>query len=302
MTQHSVAPAGGPGRAKKRRMLRRARADTEKTDIWTGLLKAAKKKLVSALVGAVLGVSGVIAFWISPLKGAVMHMLWRESALLTVHTSQRALRVGDQAEVYVEVTPNSHIPVSEGVLYTTASNDTGLVFKSGLNASTTPQIGAPMILPKNDRPVFQATIPGHFTVAARLHTEFGDYTAQASVDVSPINQPTIQNLSGDWHVTIGSALGKMELIHRGADVSGIYNLAQPHTNGSIAGFVDGKTFNADFVDQGETRRKWLVRALYLQSESFVEIKGHVTRWVLANNDWIAAGEPQEFYATSVPKP
>lgn len=155
-----------------------------------------------------------------------------------------------------------------------------------------------MILPKDDRLVLQAVTQGHFTVVAKLQTKFGAYNAETSVDVSPTNQPTKENLSGNWHIITGNSLGRMELIHRENDVSGVYSFARPNLGGSIAGFVDGVTFNADMVNRGDTRRKWLLRGVYTETEGYVEINGCMTRQVLVNNDWTQAGNPEVFYAAS----
>ena len=256
-----------------------------------------KKSLVTAFAGAAIGMFGLIGFWLSPLKAMVMHRIWNESAILRVHTSQRALRVGDQMEVFVEVVPDSPIPLSGGVLHISPS-DEGLVAKSGLTSSATPEIAAPMILPQNERPVLQAMTRGRSTITATLQTKFGNYTATASVDISPINEPTKENFSGEWHLRLGRSLGKMELIHRDADISGIYSFTQPIIKGAIAGFVDGDTFTADFVHHGETRRKQLVQGIYKQVDGFVVIEGKLTQQIMKNNDWTQAGSAEEFYATS----
>jgi hypothetical protein len=282
------------------RVLRRPQNDLATTLKKAKLISEVKKSLINGLVGAMLGVSGLVGFWLSPLKAIVMHSIWKESADLTVHTSQRTLRVGDQMEVTVEAVPASPIPVSEGVLQILSSDD-GLVRKGGVTESATPEIAAPMILPKGERLILQAVGRGRFTVTATLKTKFGAYKAQTSIDVNPINQPTRDNLSGEWNLRMGSVLGKMELIHRGADVSGIYKLAHPEIRGTIAGFVDGKTFNVEMVNQGETRRKWFVSALYIQGDGFVEIKdGTIKRQILESNEWTDVGRAEVFYASSIP--
>ncbi len=271
----------------------------ETTNKEVSLFSEVKKQLVTGIVGALLGVTGLVGFWLSPLKAVVMHRIYKESADLTARVSQRSPRVGDQIEVSVEIVPTSPIPVSEGVLQISWGND-GLTRKGGSSDSATAEIAAPVIVPKGERLILQATAPGHFTITAALKTKYRVYTAQTEIDVSPINQPTIGNLSGTWNITLGSALGKMELIHRGTDVSGIYRLTNPEIRGTITGFIDGSQFNVVLFNQGETRKKWFATALCRQGERFVEItNGTAQRQILENNAWTDAGKPGMFYAIPV---
>src|SRR5579859_3872328 len=200
---------------------RPAKPPNGNANVFSDLAAEVRKQLLGAVIGALCGTGGLILFWLGPIKGFLMHKIYKENASLSLRISQSAIHVGDEFTLFVEALPSSPIPVSDGVLEI-ALSDQSLQLRRGLSDPSAPEFKGAVILPVHDPPVVRATSTGQFTISATLKTRFGQYSTQKSVSVLPANQPTLENLSGEWQTRMGPDLGKMELIHRAPEVSGVF--------------------------------------------------------------------------------
>ena len=243
---------------------------------------------------------GVVGFWLSPLREIVMHWIWKESACVTIISTDSKIDLGNEFEVYAQINPDSRIAVSEGVMHFSFDSES-LILRDGTPSFRTPEVRAPALFPEKKRLVFQAVKNGQFEIAAILQTKYGEYKAATNVDVNyNHSRPTKNNFSGKWGIKKGFVLGEMELIQRGSDVSGFYRFdSEDEEKGTITGLNDGTVLMVQFVSGGEERAKWDVQAMHVRGEDYLELKGSMTQLILKNNNWIQVGEEKEFYGTTI---
>src|SRR6185503_20260696 len=145
---------------------------------------------------------GTLAFFLTPLKDKIAHLLWEEKAEILITVNSERIREGNSLSLNLIVTPKSSIEVSEGVLsFDYSENNLALV--SGERTFNTPRIKTPVVLPENSRLSFIGIKPGSAEINFQLITKYGTYQAKKEIEVeasTTIGKPSRSNLSGEWNI------------------------------------------------------------------------------------------------------
>lgn len=253
-------------------------------------------KSVAVASGAIT--IGTLAFFLTPLKDNLAHLIWQENAEVLITVSSERIREGNPLNVTLVLSPKSSIDVSEGIL-TVYYSENSLALISGEKTLSTPRIKSPILLPENSRISFIGTRPGSAEISIELRTKYGVYQARKEIEVEAstiTGRPSKTNLSGEWNINMDHDAGKMELLDKGGRISGTYYL-ETGQSGVIGGIRDGTTFVATFF-RGSSPTKWSIQANYKSNDEFLEITGHADLYKAHETEWKKIGDSSEFYATA----
>jgi hypothetical protein len=266
------------------------------TSTFRTLVSENLKTVVVAVVTAGIGAFG---FWLSPLREAVAHKIYRENAAILLTTDFETIREGNTVHLRVIVSPGSAIHVDKGVI-TILFDKQLLRLRSGQAAFPSPIIENPVVLPEGSSLEFLAIAPGTAEIKVQLQTKYGTYVASSKVVVEEskaVPEATLENLTALWELRIGESRGRMEIHQQGhTTITGSYFL-DSGDKGVIDGFRDGDKFFGSFT-RGNSITKWVINdADLVTNQGYLELKGTASLQHASPSGWAKDGSVVNFYAT-----
>jgi hypothetical protein len=260
-------------------------------EIWASL--SSRLKLLIGAFG--FSSASIFAFFtpmLEPVREWVIREIWVERAEVSASCSPCSLTAGQSTSISIDVRPSSVPGVSKGLIKLDFDRQ-ALVFASDspksleFQATKSPvHIDKAFILYGSET----LRIPTKAKFRVVLETQsLRQSSSWVEVDISPKSalgaRPFIDpngrrgvNLSGEWRIEIGGALGGMKISQdEHDDVAGSYWLNSPvgKVSGQINGYKDGTSFKVFFIKQN-SRSNWRVDANFKINESdkgYIEMKG-----------------------------
>lgn len=267
--------------------------DKTKINFLRDLLKESLKNIAIAIGTLTIG---LIAFYLSPLKEKVAHIIWEEKAGIYITPEVRTVKEGGTFAVDIIIFPKSIIEISEGFIKINYPSNM-LKLLSNQKSIKTAKINKPTVITESNKLHFMGINHGIAPIEAHLFTRYGDYKESVSVEIVPQDtkgNPLLNNFSGIWSIKIGHFSGKMELKEKGGVIQGNYFLKNGHS-GVLDGIRDGTVFKASFYKGSDF--KWEINASWKKDGDFLEISGKCIAYQ-DKEGWQKLKEGIDFYAVA----
>lgn len=238
------------------------------------------------VIWAVVGLGGLITFFLSPLKDITYHFLYKEKAQIELFTENSRTFLGDSLRINIHVLPISKIDISEGTCEISFDEEYLRLVK-GAKSLNFESIKGPKFIIDNYKTKFLTLKSGNSYIKATLRTRYNIYVDSLEVNILPMSKtekPTIFDFSGNWKLKMGVEDGQMNLKDNDRSISGTYSFANGEY-GVISGLRDGSVFIVDLIRKGELI-KWNIQANWKADDQYIQIQGRSFKYIIKNSSWI----------------
>jgi hypothetical protein len=223
----------------------------------------------------------LLAFWLSPLKGAVFDRIWPEDASLQVSLIPDHLSEGDAFTVRIMTIPHSGRSISAGLL--TLRYDHSQIHSRDKTDFVEIQPSAGPTLREFH---FVAVTHGVGVITSELRTQKKDYNAPIDLLIrerTSADRPSFENITGVWSFHVSLRQGELHLSQSDdRRLSGSYEM-EPQETGSITGYRDGCVVFVQLTPS-KGKSKTILDGNLGQNAEVLEIRGDASRASLEDPD------------------